>query len=206
MRVSTHNTEELQNLLTPVHSTFLRGHWGRLNNLPEFAPMDICTPVNQKGELLPNDEYASGELPMINVRVHNLETMPHLMAYTYQRKPALLIEQLVGTLATDFLEYVEKPQTIEQRQMEWKISQKIGALFDEDLIRTHAWFIGDLAENANCVGMEDPAFWWALDVSMRIVMDALIVQRRFTSSSGNQSDEEESDEECQPPQPRRQPR
>jgi hypothetical protein len=190
MRVSTAESEELDNLLTPIHSTYLRGHWARMNNLPAFTPMDLCTPVNEKGELLPDDEFASGELPMINVRVHNLHTMPHLVAYAYQRNPGGLVEQLVGSLATDFHQYVDKPLSIEQRQMEWRISQQLGALFDEDLIRIHAWFIYDLGENGNCVGMEDPSFWWALDVAMRIIMDALVVQRRFTSSPGNQSDED----------------
>lgn len=187
MRVTTRDSQEDENLLTPIHSAFIRSQWSRLGDLPEFTPMDICTPVDDKGEQMPEAEYAAGEVPMINVRVHNLETMPHLVAYCYTQSPTALVEQLVGNLAKGLDEYVSQPLTLDQRQAEWKISQKMGAMFDNELIRTHAWFIHDLVENANCLGMEDPAFWWAADTSLRIVMDALVVQSRFTSSA---SDEE----------------
>lgn len=187
MRVSTRNSQEEENLLTPIHSAFVRSQWSNLGDLPEFTPMDICTPINDKGEQMPEAEYAGGELPMINVRVHNLQTMPHLVAYCYQQSPTALVEQLIGNLAVGLDDYVNKPLTMEQRKKEWKISQKIGAQFDNELIRVHAWFINDLVENANCLGMEDNGFWWAADTSLRIIMDALIVQSRFTSTV---SDEE----------------
>jgi len=179
MRVTTSESEELDNLLTPIHSTYIRGYWSRMNWLPEFNPMDICTPVNEKGELLPGDEYASGELPMVSVRVDNLHTMPHLVSYCYSQNAGGLVEQLVGNLATDFHQYVCKPLTVEQRKMEWEISQKLAAEFDTELVRIHSWFIYDLAQNGNCVGMDDDRFWWALDTALRIVMDTLVAQERF---------------------------
>jgi len=183
MRVSTAKSQEEENLLTPIHSAFLRAHCSRLGDLPEFTPMDICTPMDSQGNLMPEAEYASGELPMINLRVHNLETMPHLVAYCYERNPTALIQQLIGNLGLGFENYVCEPLTLDQRQMEWNISQKIASHFDAELIREHAWFIHDLVENANCLGMEDSAFWWAADTSLRVVMDALIVQSRFTSGA-----------------------
>jgi hypothetical protein len=143
--------------------------------------MDICTPITAEGEHLNDCEFARGEVPLINVRVHNLQTMPHIIAYMYQRNPGALLQQLVGPISDPIAKYAEKEQTWEQREAEWIISQKLGANYDAETLRIHSWFIHDLVENANCVGMEDNGFWWAADTAMRIIVDALVVQDRFTS-------------------------
>ncbi|KAG8794687.1 hypothetical protein FRC17_008261 [Serendipita sp. 399] len=179
MCVSTENTTEEENVLVPVHSAFLRANWARLGNLPEFNPMDVCTPVTEKGEELVDDKFARGDLPMIHLQLNNLDTISHLLAYTYQRCPTSLLIQLLGPLLEDLGKYAGKDIDWEQRAREWQISQKIAANYTYPALRTHAWFIHDLVENANIVGMEDSGFWWACDVAMRVCVDAIVCQDRF---------------------------
>ncbi|KAG8855258.1 hypothetical protein FRB91_002398 [Serendipita sp. 411] len=179
MCVSTEKTTDEENVLVPVHSAFLRANWARLGNLPEFQPMDICTPIKENGEELDQYKFARGDVPLINLQLNNLDTISHLLAYTYQRCPTTLLIQLLGPLLEDLWKYENKDMDWVQRAKEWQISQKIAANYTYPALRTHAWFIHDLVENANIVGMEDQGFWWACDTAMRVVVDAIVCQDRF---------------------------
>jgi hypothetical protein len=181
LRISTETSLEEDNLLTPIHAAFMRAHWTRLGGLPEFTPMDICTPVEEStGKPMPQYEFAHGELPMIDLRVHNLQTVPHIISYIYQRDPAWLLQQLIGEDSKEFgQKFAHAEQSWDMREAEWVVGQKIGAQFDRNTLEVHAWFVQDMVENANAFGMEDQGFWWALDSALRIIMDALVLQERF---------------------------
>ncbi|CAG7846164.1 SubName: Full=Uncharacterized protein {ECO:0000313/EMBL:CCA74531.1} [Serendipita indica DSM 11827] len=193
-------SEGKHNIISPVHSAFLRASWSRLGGIPEYEPMDICTPVFTDGkEIKPEWEFARGELPFIRMKIDNVVTFGHLLAYTYFRNDKALIRALLGPLAEDLTNFVGQEIDFEQRRREWAMSLKMAANYTYPVLRAHAWFIRDLAENGNCVGMEGRNFWWVLDACLRVVLDAIVAQERFEPGPGepqlDSSSEEESEDE-----------
>lgn len=181
MRMTSERPDESdqQNLLTPVHSAFLRAHWARLGDLPEFQPMDICTPVDADGKEMPDKEFARGEIPIINLHLDNLQSMPHILAYCYTRDAGSLLQCMIGPMAQELEQYHGKPLDFDQRQDEWSISKRIAANYRRSTIKDHIWFIEAICNNANDLGMEDDTFWWTLDTAQRVLMDAAVCQQRF---------------------------
>jgi hypothetical protein len=95
LRISTEDSPE-EDHLTPIHGAMMSAHWAGIGNLPKGTIMDICTPVDERTRKpMHEHEFAHGELPIVNVGVNNLETMPEILYYTYHKVPAKLLEQLI---------------------------------------------------------------------------------------------------------------
>jgi hypothetical protein len=181
LRITSDREDEVdkQNFLTPIHAPFLRAHWARLDDLPEFVPMDICTPVAPDGTEIQDEEFARGEIPVIHLHADNIQSMPHILMYCYARDAEELLTCMIGPMGKDISKYQGKNLDFDQRQDEWTIAKRIAANYHRSTIKEHIWFIESICNNANDVGMEDDGFWWAVDTARRVLIDAAVCQTRF---------------------------
>jgi hypothetical protein len=129
MRITSDRKHERdkQNFLTPVHAPFICAHWAKLGRLPEFEPMDICTPVTPNGTEIRDKEYTCGEIPIINLHVNNIQSMPHILVYCYMCNAELLLECMIDPMGKDISKHQGKDLDFEQCNDEWTISKRITA-------------------------------------------------------------------------------
>jgi hypothetical protein len=171
LRLVAEGTTKEDGVLTPIHDAWAQVHWAGMDAFTDSTPMEIYTTVTAK----PQYEVAHGDLPVVDVPLHNIYTAPHIIQYIYQRDPVSLLQQFLGAESKTYAEkYAHAKQSREMLWDGWEISQRMGAEVQQQTLEMLIQCINDMAENASTLGMEDSQFWWVLTTAYRIIMDALI--------------------------------